>query len=298
MSANGQLPDPLTDQLETLLSDHAERPVKIHELGTVPAGSLHDTHLVCTDHGTYFLKTNPVDRSPSYFGAEARGLGLIASTSTIRTPAIIGHGELSGTGFLLLEFVEQRAETTAFWRRFGTELAALHRHSNAHFGLDHDNYIGTLVQSNRAHDLWHTFLIEERFGPQLKLARDRKRVEAGLLLRFERLFNRLEQLIPKEPPALLHGDLWHGNILCATGEEPVLIDPAVHYGHREMDIAMARLFGGFDQAFFDAYREAWPLSDGWEERLELHSLYPLLVHGNLFGGTYFEQVDRMLRKFV
>jgi protein-ribulosamine 3-kinase len=261
-------------------------------------GSYYDPYILRTNRGGHFAKIDLLGRSPDYFELEADGLARLERTRTMRIPKVMLHGVRDGIGYLVMELIDTATATNRFWERAGTGLAALHRHSNAQFGLDRDNYIATLVQSNREHDLWHTFLIEERFGPQLKLARDRKRVEAGLLLRFERLFNRLEQLIPKEPPALLHGDLWHGNILCTTGEEPVLIDPAVHYGHREMDIAMARLFGGFDQAFFDAYRETWPLADGWEERLELHSLYPLLVHGNLFGGTYFEQVDRVLRKFV
>jgi protein-ribulosamine 3-kinase len=130
------------------------------------------------------------------------------------------------------------------------------------------------------------------------MARDNKRVEAGMAFRFERLFHRLDTLFPTEPPALLHGDLWSGNFLCDTQGRPVLIDPAVYYGHREMDLAMTRLFGGSDAALYAAYTDEWPLERGWEERVDLCNLYPLLVHVNLFGGSYITQVEAVLRRYV
>ena len=119
-----------------------------------------------------------------------------------------------------------------------------------------------------------------------------------MAFRFERLFHRLDHLFPSEAPALLHGDLWSGNLLGDAQGRPVLIDPAVYYGHREMDLAMTRLFGGFDPGFHTAYQAEWPLEAGWEERVDLCNLYPLLVHVNLFGGSYVAQVEAVLRRFA
>jgi protein-ribulosamine 3-kinase len=122
-------------------------------------------------------------------------------------------------------------------------------------------------------------------------------VEAGMVFRFERLFHKLDKLFPAEAPALLHGDLWSGNVLCDDHANPVLIDPAVYYGHREMDLAMTRLFGGFDAGLYAAYHAESPLEQGWEERADLCNLYPLMVHVNLFGGGYVAQVEAVLKRF-
>jgi len=132
----------------------------------------------------------------------------------------------------------------------------------------------------------------------VKNARDLGKVQAGMAFRFERLYGKLDCLFPKEPPALLHGDLWNGNFICTTQHAPILIDPAVYYGHREMDIAMSTLFGGSDPEFHAAYNAEWPLERGWEERLDLCNLYPLLVHVILFGGEYVQQVETVLKKFT
>ena len=280
------------------LSSSSGATISILHADPLSGGSIHDTFILHTDRGLYFLKTNAADRTPSYFEAEADGLSRIRSTGAVRTPRTIAQGEWDGTGYLMLEHVAQGPHTRPFWERFGRTLATLHRNGHEQFGLERDNYIGTLVQTNGQHDTWSEFMIHERLEPQLKLARDRKRVEAGMLLRSERLFNRLDKLFPIERPALVHGDLWHGNFLVDTEGQPVMIDPAVHYGHREMDIAMARLFGGFDDTFFAAYQDEWPLEVGWQDRIALCNLYPLLVHANLFGGAYFHEVDTVLRRYV
>ena len=280
------------------LSAQSGSVISILNADPVPGGSINDAFILRTVKGPYFLKTNTADRTPSYFEAEADGLLRIGDTGSVRTPRIIAQGEWEGTGYLLMEHVVSGPHTPIFWERFGRALAKLHRNDHERFGLERDNYIGTLIQANDQRDRWSEFLIHQRLEPQLKLARDRKRVEAGMLLRFERLFNRLDQLLPVEPPALLHGDLWHGNFLADNEGQPVLIDPAVYYGDREMDIAMTRLFGGFDPAFLCAYQDEWPLEKGWQERMDLCSLYPLLVHANLFGGTYVQDVDAVLRRYV
>jgi len=288
----------LIERLCEHLSRHVGGPVDIEQAVPVGGGSINDTYRLHTTHGPWFVKVNSADRFPSMFEAEADGLRRLAATHTLRTPAVIAHGEDHDDSYLLLEHIPGGLRTPAFWTAFGTGLAHLHRHTAEHFGLERSNYIGSLVQRNTPADTWPGFFIHTRLEPLVKQARDRRRLEAGTALRFERLYARLENLFPPEPPALLHGDLWSGNFLCDTDGRPVLIDPAVYYGHREMDLAMARLFGGFERAFFEAYHAHHPLESGWAERVDLCTLYPLLVHTLLFGGTYAQQVAAGVRRYV
>ena len=229
------------------------------------------------------------------FPAEARGLAWLGQAGALRVPAVLAAGE----GFLALELVRPGTPRPKFDEEVGRGLAALHRTTPAGFGLDHDNFIGRLPQSNRAATApgWAAFYRERRLEPQIDSA-------AGLLspaLRrdFDRLFARLDELVgPEEPPARLHGDLWGGNLMCDAEAAPCLIDPAVYGGHREMDLAMMRLFGGFRTAAFAAYHEAYPLAPGHAERVPLYQLYPLLVHVNLFGGSYVASVGSALASLI
>jgi fructosamine-3-kinase len=288
----------LTTHLCDKLSEHSGRSLQIHEAVTVGGGSINDAYRLVTTAGSYFVKTNSADRFPSMFEAEADGLARLRNTRSIRTPEVIAVGEFEDTSYLLLELIEQGDRDLDFWGRFGEELADLHRNSSPRFGLERPNYIGTLPQVNTEELDWATFMVQHRLEPMVKMGRDGKKVDAGMAFRFERLYGKLADLFPKEPPALLHGDLWQGNFLCSEAGQPVLVDPAVYYGHREMDLAMARLFGGFEASFHRSYQEAWPLEKGWEARVDLCNLYPLLVHVNLFGGSYAQQVDGILKRFV
>jgi protein-ribulosamine 3-kinase len=184
-----------------------------------------------------------------------------------------------------------------FWAQTGRGLAQLHQHSAGEFGLDHDNYIGSLNQYNQKETDWVEFFVNQRLQNQLRMCSDHGHADAGLLRMFDRLFPKLEQYFPHEPPALLHGDLWSGNYLCGNKGAAYLVDPAVYYGHREMDLAMSLLFGGFDREMYHAYHEVFPLENGWKERVDLCNLYPLLVHVNLFGGSYISQVRAILKRF-
>ena len=286
----------LTARIEALLTARTERSVRVLQADAIGGGSINDAYRIGTNAGRYFLKVNSADRFPSMFEAEADGLRRLREAHAVRAPAVIAFGEEADEAFLLLEHIEDGARGRAFWERFGQALAALHRNTHSHFGLERDNYIGSLKQVNTPTADWAAFFIRHRLEPMVKMARDTKRTEAGMAFRFERLFGKLEWLFPKEPPALLHGDLWNGNFLSGPGGEPVLIDPAVYYGHREMDIAMTMLFGGFDAGFHTAYNAAWPMELGWEERVELCNLSPLLVHANLFGGGYPQKVEAVLRR--
>ena len=223
------------------------------------------------------------------FEVEAAGLSWLAEAGALRIPAVVAVG--GPPAFLAIERIELGAPARDHDERLGRGLAALHRFGAPAFGLDHDNLIGTQPQVNDARPDWPTFYGEARL---LAMAR-RAGVDAGLMRRIERLALRLPALCgPPEPPSRLHGDLWAGNAIVDAGGGPVLVDPAVYGGHREVDLAMMRLFGGFSRRTFDAYDEAWPLAPGGEDRVPLYQLYPLLVHVAMFGGGYLGQLSRAL----
>jgi protein-ribulosamine 3-kinase len=293
---------PLSGSLIERLCEHISRhvgvPVDIERELPIGGGSINDAYRLDTNEGPFFVKVNSADRFPSMFEAEADGLERLRATNTLRVPEVIAAGEDDDDSYLLLAHIVEGLKTAAFWEDLGRSLARLHTNANDTFGLDRDNYIGSLKQVNVPHAKWDEFFIHCRLEPLVKSARDSQRISMGDVLRFERLYAKLSALFPQEPPAFLHGDLWSGNFLCDAGGGPVLIDPAVYFGHREMDIAMTKLFGGFEPAFYLAYNGERPLEQGWEARVELCNLYPLLVHVNLFGGGYAEQVSSVLKRFV
>jgi fructosamine-3-kinase len=259
-------------------------------------GDINDAYEVTLDDGrTLFVKANT--RAPAdMFIAEARGLAWLGEAKALRIPTVIAaSGANDLTPFLALEMIREAPRARHFDERLGRGLAALHRHGARAFGLDHDNYVGRLPQVNKFGVSWPEFYRVRRLGPQLKRAVDAGLATSRMRGGFERLFAALEQLCgPPEPPARLHGDLWGGNMIADEHGEPCLIDPAVYGGHREIDLAMMRLFGGFGARVFAAYEEAWPLAEGHRERVALYQLYPLMVHVNLFGGGYVGSVESAL----
>jgi fructosamine-3-kinase len=254
-------------------------------------GDINDAfEVTLTDGRTVFVKTN---RSPpqGMFPAEARGLEWLDQAGALRVPQVLASSE----SFLALEFLRSARRQPGFDETLGRGLAALHAFGSPSFGLGYDNFIGRLPQSNRMAPDWPSFYWTERLEPQLRLASDRGLIGGGPMRRFQRLQQELPNLVgDTEPPARLHGDLWGGNLHVDEDGAPCLIDPAVYGGHREIDLAMMRLFGGFGARVFDAYEEAYPLPAGASERVSLYQLYPLLVHVNLFGSTYVGSVERAL----
>lgn len=246
--------------------------------------------------GSLFVKRYPT-AAPDAVECEARGLAWLAEADALPLPRVRGFD--SAARVLVLDWIEPGSATRAGDVEFGRGLAALHRFGAERFGALGDNYIGTLRQSNRSHESWAAFLAEERIGPQVRLAVDAGRLPAAEVARVERLMARLPDLVgPPEPPARLHGDLWSGNRLADAAGRSWLIDPAAHAGHREMDLAMMRLFGGFAERVFDAYAEAYPLAPGAAERVALCQLYPVLVHVNLFGGGYVDSARRIIGGYL
>ncbi|MFT3884387.1 MAG: fructosamine kinase family protein [Flavobacteriales bacterium] len=293
-----QLPGSLVDVIALRLSERLGHPVDVEQAVPIGGGSINDAYRLETSSGRFFVKTNSADRFPSLFEAEADGMERLRATHTVRVPEVLAFGEDQDTTFLLLPFLQAAPRAPNYFGDLGRALARLHACTAERFGLERDNYIGPLPQINTWHATWVDFFLHCRLEPLVKQARDRQRLEAGDALRFERLFGKLDRLFPAERPALLHGDLWKGNAITGPDGAAWLVDPAVYYGHREMDLAMTRLFGGFDGTFHAAYNEAAPLEHGWEERVDLCNLYPLLVHVLLFGGGYLTQMRTVLGRFV
>ena len=291
------LPDELKSSIETLLSEQKRTQTRINETNPVGGGCINQACRLKTSSGNYFLKYNSASAYPGMFEKEAVGLKMLSDTHTISIPQVEQHGETGKYAFLLLQYIETRNAGRNFWNEFGTKLADLHRNTHSFFGLDHHNYIGSLVQKNNPHPDFNSFFILQRIEPLLKEARNKGAFSVSDTRYFESLFRSLHNIIPPEKPSLVHGDLWSGNFLVTPEGSPCLVDPAVYYGHREADIAMSLLFGGFENSFYDAYNQAWPLEKGWQKRMDIFNLYPLLVHVNLFGGSYAGQVLRIIRQF-
>ncbi len=267
----------------------------VEQLG---GGDISQARLLHTSKGKFFIKINTAPEAGEMFETEAKGLQLLANSNTIRTPHILAYRQSSGQSFLLLEYIETGYRKEGFWQEFGTSLAALHKNTAPQFGLDHCNFIGSLPQSNSFHDNWAEFYTNERLQPQMELAISSNKMSNSDAHLIEKLYMKLPSICPNELPSLTHGDLWSGNFMMSIDGHPVLIDPAVSYAHREMDLAMSRLFGGFNRAFYNSYEEASPLEPGFEKRLPIYQLYYLLVHVNLFGGGYVRSVQQILKEFA
>ncbi len=280
--------------IETLQNDHN---LTIAGGLSVSGGSINQVYRVETNNGPLFLKLNR-SAPDDFFEMEAEGLRVLKSAgSGLRIPEVIAAERPSDNrpAFLLMEYIETGRSGDSF--DFGEKLADLHKNGANLFGLDHNNYIGSLPQSNRQHYKWSDFFHEERILPQLQMAIDSGRMSRNAISQWNSLAKRLDDLLPFADPSLIHGDLWGGNYLFDTTGSAVLIDPAVYYGHPEMDLAFSKMFGGFSADFYEGYWSVTPPEPGFEERVPIYNLYPLLVHVNLFGGHYVSQAEGVLGRF-
>ena len=243
----------------------------------------------------WFLKWAAPEHPDGLLAAEAEGLRTLAATGTVRVPSIVA----AAPRWLLLEWIEPGAADDASWRRLGADLAALHRHRGEGWGASADNFIGPLPQANGPAAGWPEFWATRRLEPQVRRADAAGWLEARDRARLDRLMDGLPERIgvgDDEGPSTLHGDLWSGNVHMAAAGPPALVDPSAYRGHREVDLAMAELFGGFGPGFRAAYGEAWPLEPGYAPvRRAVYQLYYLLVHVNLFGGGYLAGCRRALQ---
>lgn len=257
-------------------------------------GDINNASIIKLSAGeSFFLKWN--NSAPEYmFEAESKGLKILSEANAdLVIPEVVEVGK----DFLLLSLLIPGSANLESAYNFGTELAKLHKNSTDNFGLNHDNFIGKLSQSNYQHQNWADFYISERIEPQIKLGIHSEKFGSDVHSKIESLHKSATDIFPKEKPALLHGDLWSGNYMFTKNGDPSIYDPAIYYGHREMDIAMTRLFGGFSSDFYEGYNSEYPIAVGFEDRIDLCNLYPILVHANLFGGGYVNQATGILDRY-
>lgn len=263
---------------------------------SLSGGNLRQVVKITYNHTDFVVKWHQNPPFAGMFQAEATGLNLMAQTNTVFTPKHLQFGQKNGVEFLLMEHIPTSTPNATFWETLGTSLAEMHHQSNESFGLDDDNFIGDLPQKNTLCTSWADFFVHQRLAPLLQQIIEKKMIDTQTQSAFFALFDRMDQLFPREAPSLLHGDLWNGNVICNAKQQAVLIDPAVYYGHREMDIAMTLLFGGFHPSFYTAYQARFPLAEGWQKRSTLCNLYPLMVHLLLFGRSYLPQLLQHLQQ--
>jgi len=285
-------------QVADMLVQKTGQSVEVFSATSVGGGSINQAFHLFTNVGDYFVKLNQAAKFPEMFEKEEQGLALLAECGGVNVPRVVGTGIGGADSFLLMDWVEQGVPQLGFWEDFAASLALLHQHSQSQFGLAVNNYMGSLPQSNRLHDDWADFFMVERLLPLLQNAFDAGQLDNKDRSAFENFFLQVPGIFPSEPPALIHGDLWNGNYMVGNEGRVVFIDPAVYYGHREMDLAMTRLFGGFDPRFYKAYNECFPLLPGWENRVDFCNLYPLLVHLVLFGTSYRSSIRNILKPFL
>ena len=289
------------DPLESL-ERYFGKPIDICERRPVSGGDINRAYeLILSDGGKVFMKANRKENA-DFFRAEAEGLEAIRQTGAIDVPRVISWGSDDKESFLLMEYISEGKKSRTSSEELGRRLAEMHQADteafvpDGRFGFLHDNYIGAGYQKNAPEDLWVDFFIKKRLKPQFDRAgaywssQDRKKID--------RLLENIEGYLT-EPvkPALLHGDLWAGNYMIDSRGIPWLIDPAAYVGHPEADLAMTELFGGFDSAFYGAYRETAGIDPGYRDRRDLYNLYHLLNHLNLFGGSYLYSVRSIVERY-
>lgn len=277
------------------LSEHIARTLErdIVSLTPIGGGDVADAFRAKLDGGeTVFAKTHP-DAPPGFFTTEAAGLSWLREAGAVPVPEVLGVSD--DPSLMILEWIECGNSGRNTEAEFGRSLAALHATGAPSFGREDRRTTGSRGLPNEPCESWEDFYANKRLLPLARLAREARALPHGAIRDLETIATRLVELGgPAEPPARLHGDLWAGNRLVDTRGTSWLIDPAAHGGHREFDLAMMRLFGGFGSACFAAYAEVAPLADGWEARIPLHQLAPLTVHAIKFGGGYVGATQQAL----
>ena len=283
---------------------------KIKSLSSLSGGCISDAFKVSTlDGSNYFLKYNP-STSNDMFIKEANGLKELSKANAIRIPEVLSFDG----DFILLEYIltgnknlpaaKLRQAGKNFFEEFGRSFAKLHKHTSESFGFYEDNYIGSNPQKNipdeNEKSSWVNFYFKKRILYQLQLAEQLGNSTPELRKGITKLENKIQDIIgdTQDKPSLLHGDLWGGNYMVDENGDAVLIDPAVYYGHREADLGMTKLFGGFSSEFYHAYNETFPIEDGYEYRENIYKLYHVLNHLNLFGGGYYSQALSIIKFYI
>ena len=284
----------IKNKIESIIED------SIISLKSISGGCINDAEIITTKSGkTFFVKTHNNSAS-DMFQCEANGLNELAKANVIRVPKVIYTSE----DFLILENIISKSSSKTFWEDFGRSFAQLHRYTGIAFGFYEDNYIGSTPQLNEVVESdknnWSGFYFNNRLLFQYKLAEQKGYTGTQLKNSFLKLEGKIDLILSglNVTPSLLHGDLWSGNFITDELGNACLIDPAVYYGHREADLAMTKLFGGFDRKFYSAYNEEFPLDDGYETRENIYKLYHVLNHLNLFGSGYYQQAVNLIEFYL
>jgi fructosamine-3-kinase len=274
------------------------QPFSLLKAQPLTGGDINAAYRLQAENVSFFVKLNSPDRL-AMFEAEALGLQALTQAQAIRVPKLIACGKTPDHAFLALEYIDLHKLNSRSEQLLGQQLARLHRQKQAYFGWHRDNTIGSTTQVNGRYRDWITFWQEQRLGHQLTLAAANG-YGGRLQTLGEKLCADLKPLFSsyRPQPALVHGDLWCGNVAADEKGNPVVYDPACYFGDRETDVAMSELFGGFGPAFYQAYQAAYPLAPGYENRKTLYNLYHILNHLNLFGHSYLHQAENMICKLV
>jgi protein-ribulosamine 3-kinase len=266
------------------------------QVSSVSGGSINSAYRISNGTSQWFCKINSATKFPQLFEKEKKGLELL-HVNGVKTPVVIDSFEAEGQQLLVLEWINETERTEKFWKDFGKTLAELHQVSGSSFGLNFDNYMGSVPQSNQPMDNWINFLIHRRLLPLIEKCNGANLLTTKHQDQFESLFQKLPTFFnDDEKPSLLHGDLWSGNFMCDENADPILIDPAVYFGHPAVDLGMTMLFGGFNSAFYEGYHYHAPLPS--REQCDICNLYPLLIHLYLFGQSYLSQINKTLKQFA
>jgi protein-ribulosamine 3-kinase len=288
--------------LGAAIAQATEEAFEITRLTPVGGGCIHTALRIegetAAGPKSYFAKLNDAAHA-AMFEAEADGLAALGQSRALAVPRVVATGRDDERAWLVLEWLDLSPLDASSGRALGTALAALHRAPRERFGWPRDNFIGSNPQVNGWSDDWHAFWRDRRLHAQLRLAAHR-RLPSKLIERGERLAADCGAFFRGHRPAasLLHGDLWSGNASRTARGTPVVFDPAVYVGDREADLAMTELFGGFPRETLAAYRDDFPLDDGYTVRRDLYNLYHVLNHANLFGGGYVRQAAECIERLL
>lgn len=281
------------DDLEQELTSKTGDTASISHRASISGGDINQAFRVQFGDQNYFCKFNK-NMPKDFFLTEFRALEMIRSVNVIQSPKPIAVGISGHFHYLILEYIP--LQSTGNIEYFGRQLAQFHRSSinhnsiNGFYGFNNDNYIGTMPQQNKPMENWCDFWIDQRIKPQMKMAN--KLGYAQQLTKYpSTLYRGIQNILDTHYPAsvMVHGDLWSGNKSFNNLGEPVIYDPAMYFGDREVDLALSELFGGFAPGFYRAYKEFWALPAGYVQRRDVYNLYHLLNHLNSFGTAYLDR---------
>jgi fructosamine-3-kinase len=278
----------------SLVNGHSD---SVKSVNSLTGGSITQVYKITCSGSVFVLKVHDVHDFPKMLEYEYDSLKHLQATKAVAVPEVFHHGVWHQYQYILMEYIQPETKSSEFYIKLAEQLANMHTITADYFGLHYHNYIGSLAQYNYPKSNGIEFIIHSRFLPQLKLADQQNLLPVALQKKFDHLFVKLPQLMPEEHASLIHGDLWHGNILTGPQGHARLIDPAIAYSYRYFDLGMIGLFGGVDSDFYQIYHEVYPMCAEWKQVIEICNLYPLLVHLNLFGAYYLKDIAEIIDQF-